>query len=205
MRSGTTAYVAEQWGRRWITCDTSRVALALARTRLMAAKYPYYLLADSPEGAKKEAETIGTLTPALSQWERGHFDGDIKKGFVCKRVPHVMLKSIANNEEIDVIHAKWQPKQDAVREKLNKALKTQWEERRILFSIHFALMHSTSNLINTSFPTITPPLSSALFQFTPKSLRFTLPSAVNPARVLPQGSLFTPLKLPTSVISFVTP
>ena len=53
--SGTTAYVAEQWGRRWITCDTSRVALALARTRLMAAKYPYYLLADSPEGMEKEA------------------------------------------------------------------------------------------------------------------------------------------------------
>ena len=45
--SGTTAYVAEQWGRRWITCDTSRVALALARTRLMAAKYPYYYLADA--------------------------------------------------------------------------------------------------------------------------------------------------------------
>ena len=57
--SGTTAYVAEQWGRRWITIDTSRVALALARTRLMAAKYPYYLLADSPEGIKKEAELTG--------------------------------------------------------------------------------------------------------------------------------------------------
>ena len=57
--SGTTAYVAEQWGRRWITIDTSRVALALARTRLMAAKYPYYLLADSPEGVKKEAELTG--------------------------------------------------------------------------------------------------------------------------------------------------
>ena len=54
--SGTTAYAAEQWGRRWITCDTSRVALALARTRLMAAKYPYYLLADSSEGIKKERE-----------------------------------------------------------------------------------------------------------------------------------------------------
>ena len=49
--SGTTAYVAEQWGRRWITIDTSRVALALARARIMGARYPYYLLADSPEGA----------------------------------------------------------------------------------------------------------------------------------------------------------
>ena len=54
--SGTTAYVAEQWGRRWITIDTSRVALALARTRLMAARYPWYLLADSREGRAKEAE-----------------------------------------------------------------------------------------------------------------------------------------------------
>ena len=57
--SGTTAYVAEQWGRRWITIDTSRVALALARTRLMAARFPYYLLADSPEGTRKEAELTG--------------------------------------------------------------------------------------------------------------------------------------------------
>jgi adenine-specific DNA-methyltransferase len=55
--SGTTAYVAEQWGRRWITIDTSRVALALARARIMGARYPYYLLADSPEGQLKEAET----------------------------------------------------------------------------------------------------------------------------------------------------
>ena len=54
--SGTTAYVAEQWGRRWITIDTSRVALALARARIMGARYPYYLLADSREGQRKEAE-----------------------------------------------------------------------------------------------------------------------------------------------------
>src|SRR6202040_618708 len=57
--SGTTAYVAEQWGRRWITIDTSRVALALARARIMGARYPFYLLADSPEGRKKEAEVTG--------------------------------------------------------------------------------------------------------------------------------------------------
>ena len=54
--SGTTAYVAEQWGRRWITIDTSRVALALARARIMGARYPYYLLADSRDGQMKEAE-----------------------------------------------------------------------------------------------------------------------------------------------------
>ncbi len=102
--SGTTAYVAEQWGRRWITCDTSRVALALARTRLMAAKYPYYLLADSPEGIKKEMELTGKipLDPPLSKGEaegRG-ISSDIRKGFVYKRVPHVTLKSIANNPDI---------------------------------------------------------------------------------------------------------
>ena len=92
--SGTTAYVAEQWGRRWITMDTSRVALALARTRLMSAKYPYYLLSDSAEGIMKEAELTGKLPPDYKT------EGDIKKGFVYKRVPHVTLKSIANNPDI---------------------------------------------------------------------------------------------------------
>lgn len=66
--SGTTAYVAEQWGRRWITIDTSRVALALARARLMGAKYPYYLMADSKEGQKKEAEISGTLPSDSPLW-----------------------------------------------------------------------------------------------------------------------------------------
>jgi adenine-specific DNA-methyltransferase len=92
--SGTTAYVAEQWGRRWITIDTSRVALALARTRLMGAKYPYFLLADSPEGVKKEADVTGKIPPEYKT------DGDIRKGFIYKRVPHVTLKSIANNPDI---------------------------------------------------------------------------------------------------------
>jgi adenine-specific DNA-methyltransferase len=92
--SGTTAYVAEGWGRRWITCDTSRVALALARTRLMGAKYPYYLLADSPDGIKREMELTGKVRPEYKTEE------DIRKGFVYKRVPHVTLKSIANNPDI---------------------------------------------------------------------------------------------------------
>ena len=92
--SGTTAYVAEQWGRRWITCDTSRVALALARTRLMSANYPYYLLADSPEGIEKEIVLTNKMLPEHET------EGDIKKGFVYKRVPHVTLKSIANNPDI---------------------------------------------------------------------------------------------------------
>lgn len=92
--SGTTAYVAEQWGRRWITCDTSRVALALARTRLMSANYPYYLLSDSPEGVSKERELTGKIPLDIKT------GNDIKKGFVYKRVPHVTLKSIANNPNI---------------------------------------------------------------------------------------------------------
>ncbi|HMR31507.1 MAG TPA: site-specific DNA-methyltransferase [Geminicoccaceae bacterium] len=115
--SGTSAYVAEQWGRRWITIDTSRVALALARSRLMGARYSYYLLADSPEGQTKEAEVTRTAprtTPTR---------GDIRQGFVYERVPHVTLKSIANNAEIDVIWESWQPKVVEALAQLNTALK----------------------------------------------------------------------------------
>ena len=120
--SGTTAYVAEQWGRRWITMDTSRVALALARTRLMAARFAYYLLADSPDGVRKEAEITGQQPPAHRT------GGDIKKGFVYERVPHITLKDIANSEEINEIHARWQEGLGPVREKLNRELKQKWEE-----------------------------------------------------------------------------
>ena len=115
--SGTTAYVAEQWGRRWITIDTSRVALALARARIMGARYPFYLLADSREGQLKEAEV--TRTAPSSQ----PVHGNIRHGFVYERVPHITLKSIANNAEIDVIWDKWQAKLEPLREKLNAALK----------------------------------------------------------------------------------
>jgi len=124
--SGTTAHVAEQWGRRWITCDTSRVALALARTRLMAAKYPYYALADSAEGIAKEGEITG-VPPSVGSQPKN----DIKRGFVYKRVPHVTLKSIANNEEIDPIHASYQEKLEPLRAQLNAALKQKWEEWEI--------------------------------------------------------------------------
>jgi adenine-specific DNA-methyltransferase len=94
--SGTTAYVAEQWGRRWITIDTSRVALALARSRLMAAKYPYYLLADSEAGIRKEAEVSGHARSLTMERPTN----DIRRGFVYERVPHVTLKSIAQNPDI---------------------------------------------------------------------------------------------------------
>ena len=123
--SGTTAYVAEQWGRRWITVDTSRVALALARARIMGARYSYYLLADSPEGQKKEAEL--TQTHPSSQPTQG----DVRQGFVYERVPHVTLKSIANNTEIDVIWEKFQEVLEPLRGKLNKAVKQEWEEWEI--------------------------------------------------------------------------
>ena len=123
--SGTTAYVAEQWGRRWITCDTSRVALALARTRLMAARYPYYLLADSPAGIEKETELTGKIPPEYKT------EDDIRKGFVYERVPHVTLKSIANNAEIDVIWEKFQETLEPLREQLNSALGRSWEEWKI--------------------------------------------------------------------------
>ncbi|HEY9285135.1 MAG TPA: site-specific DNA-methyltransferase [Pyrinomonadaceae bacterium] len=123
--SGTTAYVAEQWGRRWITIDTSRVALALARARIMGARYPFYLLADSPEGQRKEAEL--TRTVPSSQPTRG----DIRQGFVYERVPHVTLKSIVNNAEIDVIWEKFQQTLEPLRQQLNAALGQSWEEWQI--------------------------------------------------------------------------
>jgi adenine-specific DNA-methyltransferase len=115
--SGTTATVAEQWGRRWITIDTSRVALALARARVMGARYPYYLLADTHAGQRKEAEVSGTAPDADAP-----LHGDIRHGFVCKRVPHITLKAIANNHEIDVIWDKWQATLEPLRAEINRLL-----------------------------------------------------------------------------------
>ena len=123
--SGTTAYVAEQWGRRWITIDTSRVALALARARIMGARYPFYLLADSRDGQLKEAEI--TRTMPSSQPIRN----DIRQGFVYERVPHVTLKSIVNNAEIDVIWEKFQETLEPLRAELNAAVGKGWEEWEI--------------------------------------------------------------------------
>ncbi|MYF57118.1 site-specific DNA-methyltransferase [Candidatus Poribacteria bacterium] len=99
--SGTTAYVAEQWGRRWITVDTSKVALALARTRLMSAKYPYYRLEDAE---------------------------DIKQGFLHKTAPYVSLSDMANNLEIDDIHAEYAEKLDPIRAEMNRLAGENWEE-----------------------------------------------------------------------------
>jgi adenine-specific DNA-methyltransferase len=123
--SGTTAYVAEQWGRRWITIDTSRVALALARARIMGARYPWYLLADSPEGQRKEAEITRAAPKDTPTY------GRIRQGFVYRRVPHITLKSIANNAEIDTIWEGYQEKLEPLRASLNAALGQGWEEWQI--------------------------------------------------------------------------
>ena len=123
--SGTTAYVAEQRGRRWITIDTSRVALALARARIMGARYPYYLLADSREGQLKEAEISRRAASEMPTY------GNVRQGFVYERVPHITLRDIANNAEIDVIHEEYQEKLEPLREELNRALETAWEEWEI--------------------------------------------------------------------------
>ena len=123
--SGTTAYVAEQWGRRWITIDTSRVALALARARIMGARYPFYLLADSREGQLKEAEITRSAPSSQSTYD------NIAHGFVYERVPHITLKSIANNAEIDVIWDKFQTVMEPLREALNQTLGKPWQEWEI--------------------------------------------------------------------------
>ena len=123
--SGTTAYVAEQWGRRWITIDTSRVALALARARIMGARYPYYILADSRDGQLKEADLSRRAPSEMPTY------GNVRQGFVYERVPHITLRDIANNAEIDVIHEEYQEKLEPLREDLNRWLETAWEEWEI--------------------------------------------------------------------------
>ena len=134
--AGTTAYVAEQWGRRWITIDTSRVALTLARARIMGARYPYHLLADSREGRKKSEEllVVSGEQEKLSTRPSSLTTSSIRQGFVYERVPHITLKSIANNAEIDVIWEKFQETLEPLREQLNCTLgqeKTPWKEWEI--------------------------------------------------------------------------
>ena len=123
--SGTTAYVAEQWGRRWVTIDTSRVAIALARSRIMGARYPFYLLSDSSEGQQKVAEITRSAPKTVPIYN------DLRQGFVCERVPHITLKSIANNSEIDVI---WEREQPIVENAINH-LNTALSEHSIPFKI----------------------------------------------------------------------
>ena len=130
--SGTTAYVAEQWGRRWITIDTSRVALALARQRVMGAKYPWYLLADTAEGHKKEQSLTTQVLP------RQEFGGDIRQGFVYERVQHITLKSIANNPDI---------KEGMTREQIDEAIK-----RHADFELLYDKPYEDKNKVRVSGP-----------------------------------------------------
>ena len=123
--SGTTAYVAEQWGRRWITVDTSRVALTLARARIMGARHPYYLLTDSEEGREKEAGVTRSVPSSTPTY------GDIRQGFVYERVPHITLRDIANNAEIGVIWDEYQVKFEPLREEMNREIRADWNEWEI--------------------------------------------------------------------------
>ena len=128
--AGTTAYVAEQWGRRWITIDTSRVALALARARIMGARYPYYVLADEVEseqwiveskGRNISYKSLSTVHSSLSTRT-----ASLRQGFVYERVPHITLKSIANNAEIDVIWEKWQETIEPLLKQLDEVVSEEW-------------------------------------------------------------------------------
>ena len=131
--SGTTAYVAEQWGRRWITIDTSRVAMALARQRLMAGRFPGYMLNDTSEGINKEAELTGKTPDAerLTAVGKPSHRPSIRRGFVLERVPHITLKSIANNSEIDTIWEQHQETLETLLAALNDAKQEAWEEWQV--------------------------------------------------------------------------
>jgi adenine-specific DNA-methyltransferase len=107
--SGTTAYVAEKWGRRWITCDTSRVATALAKQRLVTAQFDYYQLNYAEEG--------------------------LKGGFKYKTVPHIILKSIANNPEIDEIHERLHPAIENALAEMNKIINQSLNEWEVPFDL----------------------------------------------------------------------
>lgn len=113
--SGTTAYVAEQWGRRWITLDVSRVALAIARQRLLTAKFDYYRLRPTSAGDVQRNPDGPWLTDP-----EGQIPGACT--FDCKIVPHVTLKSIAQNQALDPIFDKWTPILDEKLAALNAAL-----------------------------------------------------------------------------------
>jgi adenine-specific DNA-methyltransferase len=124
--SGTTAVACEKWARRWITIDTSRVAIALARTRVMVTRYPYFVLADSVEGRRllNGDDYVDAKTPN---------DGkpDIHKGFVLKQVPLVKLSTIAGLDAIDAIWERWRHELDALLARINEGREVPWEEWQV--------------------------------------------------------------------------
>jgi adenine-specific DNA-methyltransferase len=140
--SGTTVYVSEQWGRRWITIDTSRVALALARARIMGARYPYYVLADEVESVP---DVVASKGKDIKYKPLSTNHQSLKQGFIYERVPHITLKSIANNTEIDVIWEKWQEKIAPLLEKMNSEVRSAKEENK-----NKSKPHSSSFTLRTS-------------------------------------------------------
>ena len=163
--AGTTAYVAEQWGRRWITIDTSRVALALARARIMGARYPYYLLADSREGRRKSGkwQVVSGEQEKLSTHPSSLLPPSIRQGFVYERVPHITLKSIANNAEIDVIWEKWQETIEPLLKQLNEVVSDEWrvDSRKT----HHSLSHSLAEWeVPRDLPDQWPPEAAPLHE-----------------------------------------
>ena len=123
--SGTTAVVSEQWGRRWITIDTSRVALSLAKSRVMGLKLPFYLLSDSTDGREKELEVSGRAGAT------DFYSNDIRQGFVCERYKHIKASTVSDNIEIDVIWDNYQETLEPLRQQLNSGLNKNWEEWEI--------------------------------------------------------------------------
>lgn len=117
--SGTTAFVSEQWGRRWITCDSSRVALALAKHRLLTAKFDFYKLRElNAEDVNRNPN--GTWIAELDT--EGKATGR-KVTFRCKTVPHITLRSIARNTSLDPIFAKYEPTLTNKLQSLNREVK----------------------------------------------------------------------------------
>lgn len=123
--SGTTPVAAEKWGRRWIAIDTSRVALALARSRVMSQVFPYFILCDSREGYSNTT-SVPAQAPLPSSF--GH---KLNLGFACERAFNVTSGSIANNSEIEIIWSKWQERLDPLRAQLNEELGAGLEEWEI--------------------------------------------------------------------------
>ncbi len=126
--SGTTAYVAEEWGRRWITIDVSRVALAIARQRLLTAKYDYYRLRRTSAADVQRNQGGPWLTDPT-----GQIQGSCT--FDCRTVPHVMLKSISQNQALDPIFGKWEPVLAEKLKTLNQVL-----EKHVTKDIRFKLL-----------------------------------------------------------------
>jgi adenine-specific DNA-methyltransferase len=112
--SGTTAFVAEQFGRRWITTDTSRIALNIAKTRIMTATYPYYQLYSNVE-VEYAPDKNGKLKPKIKSLPESEQKNDIRQGFVYEKVPHITLKSLANDEPPETETLYDQPYEDKKR------------------------------------------------------------------------------------------